>query len=52
VLIIGAGIAGICAARDLLQQGFDVQVIEARDRIGGRIAPAKNFSVPIDIGAR
>jgi monoamine oxidase len=51
-LIIGAGIAGITAARDLIQHGIQVEIIEARDRVGGRIAPASNFPYPIDIGAR
>lgn len=37
-LIIGGGIAGISAARYLLGAGFsDVKILEASDRIGGRI---------------
>ena len=36
VFVIGAGIAGLKAAQDLKTVGFDVTVIEARDRIGGR----------------
>jgi len=37
VLIIGAGAAGLAAARDLCVAGCNVIVLEARDRIGGRI---------------
>lgn len=37
VAIIGAGVAGLTAARALVEDGFKVVVIEARDRMGGRI---------------
>ena len=37
VLIIGAGIAGLAAARELSRADFQVTIVEARDRIGGRI---------------
>ena len=36
VVVIGAGFAGIAAARDLVEAGRSVVVLEARDRIGGR----------------
>ena len=37
ILIIGAGVAGLAAARELSRANFHVVVLEARDRIGGRI---------------
>lgn len=36
VLVIGSGLAGLTAARDLRDRGYTVTVLEARDRIGGR----------------
>jgi monoamine oxidase len=37
VVVLGAGLAGLSAARDLRRAGCDVTVLEARDRIGGRV---------------
>ena len=37
VLVLGAGLAGLSAARDLARGGADVLVLEARDRVGGRV---------------
>jgi monoamine oxidase len=37
VAVLGAGLAGLSAARDLKRSGADVIVIEARDRVGGRV---------------
>ena len=51
VLVIGAGIAGLTAARDLAIDGYDVAVLEARERIGGRIWTSHELSVPADLGA-
>lgn len=37
VVVVGAGLAGLMAARRLVAQGTDAVVIEARDRVGGRV---------------
>ncbi len=37
VIVIGAGLAGLTAARDLEADGASVMIIEARDRVGGRV---------------
>ncbi len=51
VLVIGAGIAGIAAARKLEQSGLSVIVLEARNRIGGRMWSDTSLGVPLDLGA-
>ncbi|WP_367289552.1 FAD-dependent oxidoreductase [Laspinema palackyanum] len=51
VLVIGAGIAGLAAARELQGQGFQVTVLEGRDRIGGRIHTSRTLGFPVDLGA-
>lgn len=43
VLIVGAGFAGLAAAYELASAGVDVQVIEARNRIGGRVLSFRDF---------
>ncbi|CAN0906448.1 Lysine-specific histone demethylase 1 homolog 3 [Linum grandiflorum] len=52
ILVIGAGPAGLTAARHLQRQGFCVTIIEGRSRIGGRVhTDRSSFSVPVDLGA-
>jgi len=41
VVVVGAGLAGLAAARDLAGAGCDVVVLEARDRPGGRVEQAE-----------
>ena len=50
-IVVGAGIAGAAAARDLRAAGLDVTVIEARDRVGGRIWSNDEWGVPVELGA-
>lgn len=51
VLIVGAGLAGLAAARKLISHGHKVTIVEARNRIGGRTWTETLFDVPIDQGA-
>ncbi|POW00846.1 hypothetical protein PSTT_12851, partial [Puccinia striiformis] len=51
VIVVGAGIAGITAALELMRQGFTVTLVEARDRVGGRINGHDWSNGSIDLGA-
>ncbi len=51
VLIVGAGIAGLAAARKLTTKGFQVTILEARNRIGGRIWTDHSMGLPAEMGA-
>lgn len=50
VIVIGAGFAGLAAANALATAGIDVVVLEARDRLGGRIHTAELGGQPVDLG--
>lgn len=46
VCVVGAGVAGLRCAEVLLECGVKVTILEARDRVGGRVSPARiGFSI-------
>ncbi|MFF4360544.1 protoporphyrinogen oxidase [Streptomyces sp. NPDC001604] len=51
VVVVGAGIAGLAAAHRLLQQGARVTVLEASDRVGGKLLPGEIAGARVDFGA-
>jgi monoamine oxidase len=53
VIVIGAGVAGLAAAKKLSAAGVHVTILEARDRIGGRVHTMRDprFPIPIELGA-
>lgn len=52
VVIVGAGAAGIAAARALRDAGISCQVLEARDRVGGRVHTDLRLGESFDAGAQ
>jgi monoamine oxidase len=50
VVVVGAGFAGLTAARRLAGLGYDVVVLEGRDRVGGRSLTTTIAGVPVDLG--
>ncbi|AKI01328.1 monoamine oxidase [Hoeflea sp. IMCC20628] len=51
VIVIGAGVAGLTAARQLTDLGYEVLVLEAADRIGGRLHTDWSLDAPFELGA-
>jgi len=51
VVVIGAGIAGLAAAHRLLERGARVTVLDAADRVGGKLLPGEIAGVRVDLGA-
>jgi monoamine oxidase len=51
VFVIGAGISGLAAAKKLKEKGFNVTVLEAQDKVGGRLRTNRSLGVAFDEGA-
>ncbi|MCX5238344.1 protoporphyrinogen oxidase [Streptomyces prunicolor] len=51
VVVIGAGIGGLAAAHRLLDRGVRVTVVEASDRVGGKLLPGEIAGARVDLGA-
>lgn len=51
VIVIGAGISGLAAAKKLKDEGFEVTVLEAQDKVGGRLRTNRSLGIAFDEGA-
>jgi len=53
VIVLGAGVAGLASARTLTEAGKNVLLLEARDRVGGRVwsVPVEGSELPVELGA-
>ena len=51
IIVIGAGISGLAAAKKLKEKGFNVIVLEAQDKVGGRLRTNRTLGVAFDEGA-
>ena len=53
MLVVGGGLAGLTAARDLIDRGADVHLVEARNRLGGRVWTVRRrgiHAIPLEAG--
>ena len=50
VVVVGAGIAGLATANALIHAGVECVVLEARDRVGGRLHTVDVAGWPVDMG--
>ena len=50
VVVVGAGFAGLAAARELVRLGRDVVILEGRHRVGGRSSTTTIAGIPVDLG--
>ncbi|MCU0238363.1 MAG: FAD-dependent oxidoreductase [Pyrinomonadaceae bacterium] len=51
VIVVGAGISGLAAAKKLKENGFEVTVLESQDRVGGRLRTNRSLGIAFDEGA-
>ena len=51
VVVVGAGISGLGAAQNLQNAGYSVVILEAKEKIGGRINTNRSLGFPIELGA-
>ncbi|WP_371101813.1 FAD-dependent oxidoreductase, partial [Streptomyces sp. PU_AKi4] len=51
IVVVGAGIAGLAAAHRLREHGARVTVLEASDRVGGKLLPGEIAGARVDLGA-
>src|SRR5918997_2509216 len=50
-VVVGAGLSGLTAARELRRRGASVRVLEARERVGGKMYTASIEGAPVALGA-
>ncbi|MFM9951839.1 MAG: flavin monoamine oxidase family protein [Saprospiraceae bacterium] len=51
VHVIGAGVSGLAAAKKLKEQGFTIMILEAQEKVGGRLRTDRSLGVAFDEGA-